>query len=55
MTSTDPIHVDDLALRRAAARRTTLLLLLEQWGPGYHRVTGNGLRYVAEIAKWSAP
>ncbi|MDT5025049.1 MAG: hypothetical protein QOE61_1475 [Micromonosporaceae bacterium] len=50
MTSTDPIHVDDLARRRAAARRTTLLLLLEEWGPGYHRVTGNGVRYVAEIA-----
>src|SRR4051812_19874535 len=50
MTSSDPIHVDDLALRRAKARRTELLLLLEEWGPGYQAVTGNGVRYVAEIA-----
>jgi hypothetical protein len=51
MTRTDPIHVDELTRRRAAVRRATLLLLLEEWGPGYHRVTGNGVRYVAEIAK----
>jgi hypothetical protein len=51
MTIPHPVHVDDVAVRRAAARRTTLLLLLEQWGPGYQRVTGNGVRYVAEIAQ----
>lgn len=39
----------DLTARVARIRRQRLLLALEQWGPGYHRVTGNGLRYVAEI------
>lgn len=41
----------DLTARRARVRQHELLLLLEQWGPGYQRVTGNGVRYVAEIAK----
>jgi hypothetical protein len=50
MSSPDPIHADDLARRRAAVRRSELLLVLEEWGPGYQAVTGNGVRYVAEIA-----
>ena len=40
----------DLTARVTRIRQQRLLLALEQWGPGYHRVTGNGLRYVAEIA-----
>lgn len=47
-------HTDtaaELTARRARVRQHELLLLLEQWGPGYQRVTGNGVRYVAEIAK----
>jgi hypothetical protein len=41
----------DLAARRAQVRERELLLLLEQWGPGYQRVAGDGVRYAAEIAK----
>ena len=51
-TSPNPTPADDgLVARRATVRRTTILLLLEQWGPGYQRITGDGVRYVAEIAK----
>jgi hypothetical protein len=40
---------DYLAERRTAVRRKEILLAFDQYGPGYQRVTGNGLRYVAEI------
>lgn len=40
---------DNLAICRKRIRRRHIILKLEQWGPGYQRVTGNGIRYVAEI------
>ena len=50
MTQPEPGSDRDLTRRTARIRRQRLLLTLERWGPGHHRVTGNGLRYVAEIA-----
>jgi hypothetical protein len=47
---TQPESGEDLNARVVKVRQQRLLLALEQWGPGYQRVTGNGLRYVAEIA-----
>jgi hypothetical protein len=45
---------DYLAERRTAVRHKEILLALDQYGPGYQRVTGNGLRYVAEIVDATA-
>jgi hypothetical protein len=45
---------DYLAERRTAVRHKEILLALDQYGPGYQRVTGNGLRYVAEIVEATA-
>lgn len=44
----------DLTERRTAVRRKEILLALDQYGPGYQRVTGNGLRYVSEIVDATA-
>ncbi len=39
---------DELAARRAHVRQRQLLLAIEQHAPGYHRATGDGVRYAAE-------
>ncbi|RQW99037.1 hypothetical protein DLJ59_25860 [Micromonospora inaquosa] len=42
-------EVDDPERRLALIRQREILLAFEEYGPGYHRVTGDGCRYVAEI------
>ncbi|MEU7925085.1 hypothetical protein [Micromonospora sp. NPDC049107] len=42
---------DDRAARLVRIRQRQILLALEEHGPGYQRVTGDGCRYVAEIVK----
>ncbi|WP_328654425.1 hypothetical protein OG598_11695 [Micromonospora sp. NBC_00330] len=42
-------EVDDPKRRLALIRQREILLAFEEYGPGYHRVTGDGCRYVAEI------
>ena len=49
MPPATPDTVADRVARLAAIRRRQILLAFEEHGPGYHRVTGNGARYVAEI------
>ncbi|MEV4211257.1 hypothetical protein [Micromonospora sp. NPDC049662] len=44
-------EVDDRERRLALIRRRQILLAFEEYGPGYHRVTGDGCRYVAEIVE----
>jgi hypothetical protein len=41
----------DLDARRQQVRRKELPLKLEEWGPGYQRAAGDGVRYLAEICK----
>src|SRR5262249_55527094 len=45
-----PSH-EEIAARRAQVRQRQLLLAIEQYAPGYHRITGDGVRYAAEIVK----
>lgn len=52
-SSPELLH-DDIAACRRRARLRHIVLKLEQWGPGYQRVTGNGIRYVAEIVNATA-
>jgi hypothetical protein len=47
-----PAH-DPLTERRRRARRTEILATLEQFGPNLQRLTGNGVRYIAEITRAS--
>ncbi|MET8528932.1 hypothetical protein [Micromonospora sp. NPDC005172] len=42
-------EVDDPKRRLALIRQREILLAFDEYGPGYHRVTGDGCRYVAEI------
>ncbi|MFK3984483.1 hypothetical protein ACI2K4_29430 [Micromonospora sp. NPDC050397] len=37
--------------RRSQVRQRQLVLALEQYGPGYHHITGDGTRYAAEAAR----
>jgi hypothetical protein len=45
-----PPEPDPLALRRAQVRQRQLVLAIEQYGPSYQRVTGDGVRYASEAA-----
>ncbi|MEJ3743140.1 SNF2-related protein [Actinomycetes bacterium KLBMP 9797] len=49
-TELNPPEPDPLAARRAQVRQRQLLLALEQYGPGYQSITGDGVRYAAEAA-----
>ncbi|MFI6782641.1 hypothetical protein [Micromonospora sp. NPDC050276] len=42
-------EVDDRERRLALIRQREILLAFEEYGPGFHRVTGDGCRYVAQI------
>ncbi|MEU5673048.1 hypothetical protein ABZ749_22340 [Micromonospora sp. NPDC047753] len=44
-------EVDDRERRVALIRQRQILLAFEEYGPSYHRVTGDGCRYVAEIVE----
>jgi hypothetical protein len=44
------VETDVLRGRKAKVRERELLLTLEQWGPAYRDVAGEGLHYVFEIA-----
>ncbi|MDG4784936.1 hypothetical protein O7626_03140 [Micromonospora sp. WMMD1102] len=37
--------------RRSQVRQRQLVRALEQYGPGYHRLTGDGVRYAAEVMR----
>ncbi|MFI7025142.1 hypothetical protein ACIBMZ_20735 [Micromonospora sp. NPDC049900] len=37
--------------RQPQVRHRQLVLALEQYGPGYHRITGDGVRYAAEAVR----
>ncbi|GGJ75582.1 hypothetical protein GCM10010123_01980 [Pilimelia anulata] len=43
-----------IAVRQRRIRELQLLFALHRYGPGYQRVTGNGVRYVAEIVNATA-
>ncbi len=48
--SPDTVGLDgDVAMREAQIRRRQIILKIEEYAAGYHRVTGVGYRYVAEI------
>jgi hypothetical protein len=40
---------EEMTARREHVRRRQLLLAIDQYGPGYQRLTGDGVRYAAEI------
>ncbi|MFY1633706.1 hypothetical protein ACN27F_10570 [Solwaraspora sp. WMMB335] len=46
-----PESDDGLAGRQSRVRERQLLLALEQYGPGYQALTGDGVRYAAEAAR----
>ncbi|MGI5213870.1 hypothetical protein [Plantactinospora sp. CA-290183] len=41
--------------RRVEVRQRQLILALEQYGPGYHRITGDGVRCAAEAIRATEP